>query len=114
MLLDTKNRQTQTLQNLTRGAKKEPPNKTPTQIIYSIKNHINRFPRFRSDYSQKDSGRYFFDPILNIAKMYKLYKEECEENHQPFAKDRVYRSIFNTAFNISFKAPQTRAKHAIH
>ena len=38
--------------------------------------------------------------------MYKLYKEECEENHQPFAKEWVYRSILNTAFNISFKTPQ--------
>ena len=38
--------------------------------------------------------------------MYAMYKEECEESGEPFASEWVYRNIFNTQFNISFKPPQ--------
>ena len=83
-----------------------PANKTPDSTIENIKKHIDKFPRYRSHYTQKESQRHYLDPRLSISTMYAMYKEECEESGEPFASEWVYRNIFNTQFNLSFKPPQ--------
>ena len=83
-----------------------PHNKTPISTVTNIKEHINKFPKYRSHYTQKVSKRYYLDPRLSVSTMYTMYKQECLESGTPYASEWVYREIFNTQFNLSFKTPQ--------
>ena len=47
------------------------------------------------------------DPHLSVSKMYLLYTEECQKKGIPPVKLHMYRSIFNTEFNLGFHVPKT-------
>ena len=81
-----------------------PGNKTSDDDIAFIKQHIESFPRYQSHYSRGDNphGKYL-NPDLSIAKMYELYKEECQtEKRDTICSERLYRKTFNERFNLSF------------
>ena len=83
--------------------KHPPANKTSDGVIDGIKAHINSFPHYKSHYSRKDNPhKKFLSPHLNVKKMYRLYKEKCEEDDTRAASEWVYRRVFNESFNLSF------------
>ncbi|CAH0397337.1 unnamed protein product [Chilo suppressalis] len=85
-----------------------PSNKSPAVVIQSVIDHINMYPNYESHYSREKSKRKFLGPNLNVPTMYKQYKEWMAEKEIPsnlVAKDWLYRNIFNTKFNLSFKLP---------
>ena len=83
--------------------KHPPANKTSDGVIDGIKAHINSFPHYKSHYSRKDNPhKKFLSPHLNVQKMYRLYKEKCEEDDTRAASEWVYRRVFNESFNLSF------------
>lgn len=50
-------------------------NKLSDEKINEIKNHINSFPRYVSHYKRETIIAEYLNPELNLAKMYKLFKE---------------------------------------
>lgn len=51
-------------------------NKTSDEAKIYVKLHIDMFPRIESHYCRKDSKKIYLESGLNIARLYKLYKEE--------------------------------------
>ena len=68
--------------------------------------HINSIPRVESHYLRNQTKREYFEGSLNIATLYRLYKEKCLEEGAPYVKKSAYEHIFNTEFNIGFHKPK--------
>lgn len=93
---------------LDQRGKHEPANKTPEESLRYIRAHIKSFPAETSHYCRKDNpNRKCLSPDLNIKKMFELYLEKCKDDGQSPVKENVYRSVFNTKFNLSFGTPKT-------
>lgn len=91
-----------------RRGKHTPANKSPPVVTQSVIDHINMYPNYESHYSREKSKRKFLGPDLNIPTMYKQYKEWMAGKEAPanlVAKEWLYRNVFNTKFNLSFKLP---------
>ncbi|CAG5051734.1 unnamed protein product [Parnassius apollo] len=68
--------------------------------------HIQSFPAYQSHYTRKSNpNRKFLNPGLTIRKMYDLYKEKCLTEMTEPKKLKYYNKVFNTKFNLHFKAP---------
>lgn len=81
--------------------------KLDPQILKSIVDHINSFPRIESHYLRKQTTREFIDGTLTVGDMYRAYIEICEkENNIVPAKLSTYSHVFNTRFNIGFFIPK--------
>ena len=88
---------------LDKRGKHEPRNKTSKDKLDFVKVHINSFPQYKSHYSRSDNpNKLYLSPDLNIDKMYRLYKQRCEEESKPPVSSWVYRKTFNECFNLSF------------
>jgi len=83
-----------------------PYNKTPTEDLDSVREHIESFPVLESHYSRKDTNRKYLNTDLSIRKIYELYKTEFQKNRHKFVKELVYRHIFCSEYNISFHKPK--------
>ena len=59
-----------------------------------IRQHIKKFPVFRSHYNREKNDKLFLSPDLNRHKMYKLYVEECHRNKTAPLKEWVYYDEF--------------------
>lgn len=79
---------------------------TDGNILDVIRNHINSIPHIESHYLRSQTTRHYIDGSLNISMLYRLYKERCLTNEQPFAKKNIYEKVFNTEFNLSFFRPK--------
>ncbi|KAJ4430466.1 hypothetical protein ANN_22682 [Periplaneta americana] len=64
------------------------PRKIDPHKITFIEQHINNFPVSESQYTRNDNvNRKYFSPLLNIRKMYDLYKEACLKGNMEFVKE---------------------------
>jgi len=84
-------------------------NKTPSDVIYEIKSHIEKFPTIESHYCRATTKRKYLDPTLSIAKMYELYLQDCksrELDSKYFVCLTVYRNIFCKNYNLDFYKPK--------
>ena len=59
------------------GMQKERKQKSD-EIFAAMKEHINRFPRTEAHYWRKNNRRQYLASDLTISKMYKMYKEDGE------------------------------------
>ena len=83
--------------------KHEPKNKTKKDDLDFVKAHINSFPKYKSHYSRADNPhKQFLSPDLSVEKMYRLYKQKCQDESKPTVSACVYRRTFNESFNLSF------------
>lgn len=74
-----------------------------------ILNHIKSFPVHYSHYSRKNTCQLYLSPLLNIQKMYHLYKEYCETNGiNKISSYWLYRTIFSET-GLKFKMPYVNA-----
>ncbi|CAH2009647.1 unnamed protein product [Acanthoscelides obtectus] len=94
-----------------RGQHKNRPHKIKEDVIACIMDHIQKFPSEESHYSRnKNCHKKYLSPILNMATMYKLYIEDCE-NRKLDDSFKVtlssYAKIFCTKFNLSFGHPRS-------
>lgn len=76
-------------------------------IRQSIKNHIKQFPATSSHYARAKTGRQYLSSELNIHKMWTMWKERCAEDNLPTASLEMYRHVFKSCFNLSFRPPYT-------
>ncbi|KAJ8928623.1 hypothetical protein NQ314_018786 [Rhamnusium bicolor] len=72
----------------------------------AVRNHINSIPRVESHYLRSKTKREYFEGSLNIATLYRLYKEKCLEQDSHYVRISFYEHIFNTEFNIGFHKPK--------
>lgn len=87
-----------------------PKNKTTEQQKKWIIDFINEFPKYESHYGRKQTERKYLSPTLNVITLYHEFRRvmafrQVEENQIP--KESIFRSIFNTEFNLSFKKRHT-------
>ncbi|CAK1598425.1 unnamed protein product [Parnassius mnemosyne] len=86
--------------------RRAPTNKTPSEKVEEVCNHIRSFPSMESHYIRKDSKRVYLDCKLSIGKMYSLYVEECEKRNSKPVSEITYRRIFGNDFNLGFFKPK--------
>lgn len=86
--------------------RREPINKTKPDVIEFLKKHIESFPKMESHYGRKSSKRLYLDSQLSISKMYRMYKNKCEEVNMQPASEITYRRIFGNEYNLSFFIPK--------
>ncbi|CAK1579995.1 unnamed protein product [Parnassius mnemosyne] len=86
--------------------RRAPTNKTPSEKVEEVRNHIRSFPSMESHYIRKDSKRMYLDCKLSIGKMYSLYVEECEKRNSKPVSEITYRRIFGNDFNLGFFKPK--------
>ena len=55
-------------------------NKTSTETLTHIRQHIESFPVMESHYQRKNTRRKFLSQDLSVTKMYDLYKAKCEKD----------------------------------
>ncbi len=67
-----------------------------------IRRHISSFPKYVSHYTRNQTDSKFLCLNLNLAKMYKLYKEKVRS---PVSQS-LYKQIFYKEFNLRFKTPK--------
>ena len=84
--------------------KHPPANKTPDDVVKSVTDHIESFPKYKSHYSRHDNPhREYLSPELTLTKMYALYEEYCDEKGIiKIASEWVYRKEFNKSYNLHF------------
>ncbi|KAJ0170598.1 hypothetical protein K1T71_013969 [Dendrolimus kikuchii] len=92
-----------------RGVHNNRPRKMNTTTEFSIKTHIELFPKVESHYTRKTSKREYLSGNLNISKMYRFYSEwfaNQNYNDVKMATKRQYETVFNTNYNYSFFKPK--------
>lgn len=82
-------------------------NKTNERDRQYVKEFIAKFPKYKSHYGRKDSDRDYLAPNLNIRKMYREYVAVSEFRQRTVLSESMFRTIFNTEFNLAFKRPKT-------
>ena len=81
----------------------EPGNKTPSERVALVREHIDLFTTYESHYSRNDNpNRKYLSPSLSISAMYDLYKVFCGERNEVPVSEWKYQHIFNTEFNLCF------------
>ncbi|XP_077278819.1 uncharacterized protein LOC143906548 [Temnothorax americanus] len=82
-------------------------NRTSETLKQGVRNFINRFPKYESHYGRSDSEKKYLNSNLNLAIMYRMYKDDCEVTNADFVSEHMFRDIFNYEFNLSFKKRHT-------
>lgn len=77
-------------------------NKFPSAKREEIKNHISSFPKYVSHYTRNQTKSKFLHSTLNLAIMYRLYKEKFKN---PVSQS-FYKKVFYEDFNLRFKVPK--------
>lgn len=82
-------------------------NKTNERDKQFVIEFISKFPKYKSHYGRKDSNRDYLAPHLNLRKMYREYVAVTEFRQRTVLSEYMFREIFNTKFNLTFKRPKT-------
>lgn len=92
---------------------KEPANKTASEDVSNVRQHIESFPTMESHYCRSSTRREYLDSTLSISKMYALYLEERQgKNNLDQGRTRkpvsliTYKRIFCNNYNLSFFRPK--------
>lgn len=76
------------------------------ELTMSIKKHILRFKRRKSQYVRSDTGRSYLQPELSVMKMWNHWTSERKSLQQPLASLSKYFKVFTKKFNIGFGHPR--------
>lgn len=82
-------------------------NKTKEADENIVKEFIGSIPCYESHYCREKTNKKYLQPDLNIIKLYREYKTLMEFRHLPSVSENIFRKIFNTEFNLSFKRRHT-------
>lgn len=90
-----------------RGKHEKRPNKVDAVRRQSVFNHINSFPRYVSHYRRNNApDRRYITAVGSLAALYREYLRYCGNAGITPVQEHLYRGIFYTKFNISFRVPQ--------
>lgn len=82
-------------------------NKTSEFHLQAVRNFIDRIPKYESHYGRSQSQRKYLHHSLNMAKLYTEYKGKCDPKKGECVSENMFRHIFNTEYNLSFKRRHT-------
>lgn len=86
-----------------------PANKTPSDTLAFVREHIESLPAVSSHYCRKDTTRlYLEEKLASVRNVYRLYVEECERcrpGQKPVSLP-TYRRIFTKEYRLSFHKPK--------
>lgn len=82
-------------------------NKTSEFHHQAVKNFIERIPKYESHYGRSQSQRQYLHHSLNLVILYKEYKGSCDVKKGECVSEHIFRQIFNTEYNLSFKRRHT-------
>jgi len=85
---------------------KHPKKVIPDADLEHVRVHIRSFPLVSSHYCRASSSKQYLESRLSLAKMYDLYLNYCQSKNITPVKSNIYRSIFNTEFNLEFHTPK--------
>lgn len=77
-------------------------NAFPLSKVEEIRIHISSFPKYVSHYTRNQTESKFLHSTLNLAIMYRLYKEKY---NNPVSQSS-YKKVFYKDFNLRFKVPK--------
>lgn len=80
--------------------------KLEPNIRDGIRAHIESILKVESHYSRTDSTNDYIDGSLNFSKLYRMYVEKCRSEKNAIGKEHVYRTVFNTEYNIRLHKPK--------
>lgn len=89
-----------------RGAK-PPVNKTMRECTRAVENFIASIPAYESHYGRSTSAKKYLPSTLNMVKLYKEYVSTMEFRQLDPVSEYIFREIFSTKFNLSFKRRHT-------
>lgn len=81
--------------------------KTSDDDLNFIRTFINLVPQYESHYGRSSSQKKYLKPGLTIRKLYEEYVQLCAKENRQSVKDPIFRRIFDTEFNLSFKRAHT-------
>lgn len=82
-------------------------NKTTELEKEHIRNFIDSIPKYESHYGRERSDRKYLSSNLNIITLYREYCKVLEFKDLKPVKENIFRNIFNTEYNLSFKRRHT-------
>ncbi|CAH2106145.1 unnamed protein product [Euphydryas editha] len=84
-----------------------PANKTPPNLMQSVRDYIQELPAVPSHYCRKYSKKcYLPQEFKNLSNLYKIYKQKNMNEGKSYVGEKVFRNTFLTEFNISFHIPR--------
>lgn len=86
--------------------KKAPKNKSNESDVEFVVEFISSIPQYESHYTRKKSQKKYLSPGLTIKKLYIEYCSKCSDANRNRLSETMFRKIFNTRFNLSFKRPK--------
>lgn len=81
-------------------------NRISDEIKNDIRRHIESIPTIESHYLRAQTTRKYFEGSLDLATLYRLYKEKCTLDGTTIAHYFQYAHIFNYEYNIGFYNPK--------
>lgn len=82
-------------------------NKTSEFHLQAVKKFIDRIPKYESHYGRSQSRRQYLHHYLNLTTLYKEYRGNCDVKKGECVSEYIFRQIFNTEYNLSFKRRHT-------
>ena len=101
-----KSSKTKTFASIDKRGHHVPHNAPPDASLDHVRKHIESFPVMDPHYIRKDTHRKFLGSELNITKMYRIYKIECEKQKRRPVGAAKYRKVFCEEYNYSFHTPK--------
>lgn len=84
-----------------------PSTKYGEEVVNTIREHINSFPRVQSHYCRANTQREYLESSLTLSKMYKLFRNKMVGiGEERIPSQWKYDEIFNREFNIGFHKPK--------
>lgn len=74
----------------------KPSNHTSQEDLNIVKNHISSFPKVESHYCRRDSSKLYLSSDLNLATLYRLYKEQMYEKNMVAVSFYIYQKVFHS------------------
>lgn len=87
--------------------KSAPANKTSEEKKNCVRQFIDSVPKYESHYGRSGSNKKYLHHTLNLSKLYTEYKNTHSDRNQPYVREGIFREIFNTEYNLSFKRRHT-------
>lgn len=99
---------------LEKRGKKNPKNKTSEADPQVVREFITSIPKYESHYGRSHSSRQYLHHALNKRKLYQMYKDDRQLKNLSFVSIHIFRQIFNSDFNLSFKRRHTDTCRTCH
>lgn len=84
-----------------------PSNKTKDVDKVAVRQFIDCIPKYESHYGRSSTEKKYLHHHLNMSKLYNEYKDNQQMKNQSHVSQYIFREIFNTEYNLSFKRRHT-------